>query len=54
MEGDSVSLNSFAIFGFYTTPNKFENATLFTRLRLPSTLFPENYPHETELFENTL
>jgi len=34
----------------HTTPEKFENTTLFLRLGLPSTLIR----HETELYKNAL
>ena len=38
----------------HTMPDKFENATLFLRIRLPSTLIRIKRSTKTELFENAL
>ena len=38
----------------HTTPEEFENRTLFLWLGLPSTLIRRNCPPKMELFENAL
>ena len=38
----------------HTMPDKFENATLLLRIRLPSTLIRIKRSTKTELFENAL